>query len=220
MSQGKEIKVNLGCGHIQPQGWVNVDGSNRAKLAHYLPWVDNLLVKLGILSRTDFGPHTTIANLFKPLPFQTGSVRAIYCGEVLEHFKPSDMRRLLDECIRVLAPGGVFRLCVPDCHHFFHKYIAEVDRVRALPRDQWDDTQIRKLMGVFFADICVEKRLFSSMGHYHKWGYDEVQMCLELQRAGMTNVARRNYLDSAIQGINEVETREKEFLIIEGTKSA
>ena len=38
--------LNLGCGPVSPQGWVNVDGSNRAWLASRLPLLDGLLVRL------------------------------------------------------------------------------------------------------------------------------------------------------------------------------
>ncbi len=218
MSHDRDIRVNLGCGHIQPAGWVNVDGSNRAWLAHRLSWLDTLLVRLKLLEPTPFGRHTTICNLFKPLPWGDASVAAIYAGELFEHFTPQDLRRLLLECVRVLKPGGVLRLCVPDCQHFFRKYVAECDRVRALPREQWDDASIRRLMGVFFADVCVRRKFLGSMGHFHKWGYDEVSMVLELERVGLKDVQRREFGQSAIPDITQVETRVSEFLIVEGRK--
>lgn len=211
-------KLNLGCGPVQPEGWVNVDNSNRAKLARYLPWVDGLLVRTGVLRPTEFSRKTVVVNLNRPLPWADGSVGAIYAGELLEHFVPADGERLLRQCVRVLAPGGRLRLCVPDIRDFWGRYCAEVDRELAKPVARWDDGRLRALVGAFFADICVRRPGPRSMGHYHKWGYDQVQMELLLRRCGLVNVTRRAPLDSGIEGIEQVETRKSDFLIVEGVK--
>lgn len=88
------LTLNIGCGPVQPEGWVNIDGSNRAWLASRLSVVDKSLVKLGVLSPTEFGPHITIHNLFKPLPFANNSAACVYAGEVWEHFEYDDTVRL------------------------------------------------------------------------------------------------------------------------------
>ena len=49
------IKLNLGCGHVQPIGWVNVDGSRRAWVASHLWWLDRLLVACRQWRPTEFG---------------------------------------------------------------------------------------------------------------------------------------------------------------------
>src|SRR5262245_32106007 len=41
-----DMRLNLGCGPIQPEGWINVDGSNRAWLATRFPRLDRILTKL------------------------------------------------------------------------------------------------------------------------------------------------------------------------------
>src|SRR3954470_21583204 len=91
-------KLNLGCGPVQPDGWINVDGSHRARLASRLPWLDRSLTRAGMLSPTEFAPRTTVSNLQKPLPWTSGSVAAIYAGELWEHFEYPDAERLTVEC--------------------------------------------------------------------------------------------------------------------------
>src|SRR3954454_23375463 len=81
------VRLNIGCGHIQPEGWINIDGSNRAKLASRLPWLDSLLVRLRILPPTEFSSRTRVHDVRKRLPFADNSVDVVYSGEMLEHFQ-------------------------------------------------------------------------------------------------------------------------------------
>jgi hypothetical protein len=76
------MKLNIGCGPVQPPGWVNIDNSNRAKLAKRLPWLDRLCVRCHLFAPTEFGPQITIANLLKPWPFADNSCQAVYAGDV------------------------------------------------------------------------------------------------------------------------------------------
>jgi len=47
-------------------------------------------------------------------PFAGNSVALIYASHVLEHFGRHDVDRVLGEWHRVLLPGGVLRIAVPD----------------------------------------------------------------------------------------------------------
>jgi SAM-dependent methyltransferase len=50
----------------------------------------------------------------EPLPFEKGSVDAIYCSHVLEHIWPWRLPFVLEEFRRVLTPHGRVRIVVPD----------------------------------------------------------------------------------------------------------
>lgn len=80
------LKLNLGCGPIQPEEWVNIDGSNRAFLASKFNWLDNLLVKYGIIPETKYCAMTKYRDLSKGIPYSDNSVACIYAGELWEHF--------------------------------------------------------------------------------------------------------------------------------------
>jgi predicted SAM-dependent methyltransferase len=83
------LKLNLGCGHIPLEGYVNVDRRE-------LPGID------------------VVADVAE-LPFEEGEVQEISSAHLLEHF-PQEMlrRRLLPTWRSLLAPGGIFRAVVPD----------------------------------------------------------------------------------------------------------
>jgi predicted SAM-dependent methyltransferase len=209
-------KVNLGCGHVHPPGWINIDNSNRAWLVARLPWLDRLLTRVGVLKPTVFAPDIRIHNLSKPLPFRPNSVACIYAGEVWEHFEYPDAVRLTGECFRVLAPGGVLRLCVPDGPTFWMKYLELYEQEMAKPRSERSAQELRKQVGKYFREIYTRRRIFGSMGHTHKWQFDEVQFIELFESAGFVSVERMPFHKSRIPGIEAVER--SDFLIVEGVK--
>lgn len=208
-------KLNLGCGPVQPDGWVNVDGSIRAWIASRLSPVDRLLVLLKLWPATEFGKRTIVTNLRKRLPWADASVDAVYMGEVLEHFTRADGFALLQECFRVLKPGGVLRLRVPDNAQFWRNYLREYDATQTRPRSEWTLSHSR-WVEMFFNDISVRRTWLGSYGHFHKWMYDEVSLVLTLEEAGFRHAQRRGYLDSAIEDVAAVENRND--LIVEAIK--
>jgi predicted SAM-dependent methyltransferase len=208
------MKLNLGCGPVQPEGWVNVDGSNRAWLASRLPWIDRICVSCKLFAPTDFNPSTVWANLLKRFPWDDRSVQAVYLGEILEHFTREEGEGLLRECHRVLELGGVIRVRVPDDAAFWGNYVREYEATRRLPRTQWSSDHTRWTR-MHFQEVCTTRpKPWRSMGHYHKFGYDDVSLILLLEKIGFREVDRRRLHESRIDDIQAVENRYD--LIVEG----
>lgn len=212
------MQLNLGCGHIHAPSWVNVDNSNRAWLASRLPWLDKLLVTLRCLAPTEFNAQTVYANLLRRFPWADQSVEAIYMGEVLEHFTLEDGQRVLRECYRVLKPEGTLRIRVPDQVRFWSNYLREYEQTKQQPRAAWSLDHTR-WTAMYFQDLCVRRpRLGQSMGHYHKWMYDEVSLILLVESLGFHQVERQTFHQSCIADIAEVEARGE--LIVEAKRPA
>jgi hypothetical protein len=72
------MKMNLGCGPVQPTGWINVDASNRAWLASRLPWLDRFLVICRVMAPTEFNGSTVYANLLRRFPWGDNAVPSIW----------------------------------------------------------------------------------------------------------------------------------------------
>jgi len=211
-----DLRLNLGCGPVQPDGWINVDGSNRAKLAGWLPWADRALQYLGILGPTEFGPHIRVLNLFKPLPWADGTVSAVYAGELWEHFELADSERLTRECYRVLRRGGILRVTVPDAAQLWGKYMHMYTEEMSKPRMERSAARLQELMGMFFADIATSPRWMLSWGHCHKWFFDEIQLIELFDRVGFKSVQRMAFRESRIRNIEGVQV--SEMLTVEGIK--
>jgi len=89
MSENKYQKLHLGCGVKHFPGWFHVDALD-------YPHVDHI----GPVEDLSFVPD--------------GSVSIIYACHLLEHFGRKTYMDVLREWRRVLAPGGVLRIAVPD----------------------------------------------------------------------------------------------------------
>ncbi len=98
------LLVNLGCGSVYHPDWVNLDS---------IPAGD-------LVRRWD---------IRRPLPFKAGEVDACYASHVLEHLPRSSAEDLLQECRRVLKPGGIIRLAVPDLEGIASAYLKSVHSV-------------------------------------------------------------------------------------------
>ena len=60
--------------------------------------------------------------LRKPLPLTDGSASVVYSEHFLEHLGADDARRFLAECRRVLRPGGLCHVVVPDAGRHVREY--------------------------------------------------------------------------------------------------
>lgn len=103
----KPLLVNIGCGRVWHRDWVNLDHRPTA-------------------------PEVQAYDIRKPLPFRDGTVDAVYASHVLEHLDRDQGRRLLRDCWRILKPGGVARIVVPDledlCRFYLDRLAAVVDK--------------------------------------------------------------------------------------------
>ena len=107
----KDLKLHVGCGKGILPGWINID-------------VD---------------PAPLALNVLWGLPFPDRSVSHVFVSHMLEHlFFPRDVRFFLAEVRRVMAPGGVVRIVVPD-HRAVHRGVSSNDRLFfASRRETWD----------------------------------------------------------------------------------
>ena len=212
MTEG--IKLHLGCGSVTPAGWVHMDGSWNALLAKQ-PFFKILAVFSGLIpkeqARLPWTSGVLVRDVRKPLPFPDRSVRAIYTGHMLDYLYPSEAKQLLKECLRVLRPGGIFRVAVEDMPAVLREYFGERGHLSFsneladfLPMD-------RLMMRIQLHPEMVRGNalyeLYQRITDFHsrKWAYDEESLMHHLTCAGFSEVARRDFLDSRIEKIGEVE---------------
>ena len=95
--QQQPVQLIFGCGETRYPGWTGVD--------------------------CYFGSGADLVmDLRRPLPFPDQSVDLCFSEHFLEHLYPDEGLQHLREVVRVLKPGGVYRIVVPDVVKFFRKY--------------------------------------------------------------------------------------------------
>jgi predicted SAM-dependent methyltransferase len=161
MSWSRPTKLNLGCGSHQKTGYLNVD---------LFPGGDLTL------------------DLRRPLPFESDCCETIFSEHFFEHVDyPRPAYDLLLECLRVLRPGGLIHLSVPDTEWPLIDYAKGDDAAyfRACIENSWHptdcSTRIEHINYHFRQD------------DEHRFAYDEETLGKALEAAGFRDVKRVSF---------------------------
>jgi predicted SAM-dependent methyltransferase len=100
------MRANLGCGNHICAGWINID-----------------------IRCT--GPGVVVHDLSKGIPLPDASCDVVYHSDILEHLTRPDAQLFMRECFRVLKPGGILRVAVPDLEQICRQYLLMLDRALA-----------------------------------------------------------------------------------------
>lgn len=95
---GGVLRLHLGCGGVDAPGFVNID-ARPARHVHHVQGIARLPA------------------------FADDSVALVYASHCLEHVPHRELHGVLCEWRRVLAPGGVLRLSVPDFDLMLAAYV-------------------------------------------------------------------------------------------------
>lgn len=166
-----DLLVNFGAGSSGKDGWVNVDGFQQ-------PSINCLLDGRA------------------PMPFADASVAGFYSEHFFEHLRyPAEAGSFLRECHRVMKPGAVLRIIVPDGESYLKAYMAEgwneMSGVRPLDekrRDPWGLS--------FRTKMEVVNEMFRQ-GCEHFFAYDYETLDLLMRESGFEHVSRSEFGKSA-----------------------
>jgi predicted SAM-dependent methyltransferase len=150
----KKIKLHIGCGKRDlGDEWIGIDGATY--------------------------PHVQYHDITK-LDFENNSVTEIYASHVLEYFNRDEAVDVLKEWYRVLKPGGILRVAVPDFGIMAGMYIG-----RNLSLDNFIGPLYGKMP---MDDITI----------YHKTAYDYKSLKDILLSVGFPMVTRYKWQDLEI----------------------
>lgn len=112
------ILLNIGCGAVAPEGWMNIDASPVLRAAR-IP----ILGRLVRLDPAHISPRAVPRDFVAGPPFPPRSCDLIFASHVLEHLPLADARTFLQHAFTALAPGGILRVIVPDLGKYVEKYV-------------------------------------------------------------------------------------------------
>jgi predicted SAM-dependent methyltransferase len=119
------------------------------------------------------------ADATRKLPLQSESAHVLYSCHMLEHLDREEARQFLREAHRVLWPGGLIRLVLPDLQRRVEEYVASGDA------------------DAFVGSLCMRSRVNRTLrgriralvagARDHQWMYDSRSLVKLLETNGLEN---------------------------------
>ena len=216
--------LNLGCGtktSNKPE-IVNIDWSIYLRIKHnrvlwlFAPIIFNedRLTKFNSLP-----DNILVHNLAKGIPFESNSIDVVYHSHLFEHLDRDIAVGFLKEVKRVLKPGGIHRIVVPDLQKACKAYIEHITVCENNPNEANNhDSYIAAII-----EQCVRKESFGTRqqkpfrkfienivlgdarkrGETHQWMYDKINLNKLLTDLGYKEFCVQKYNRSLIPNWNE-----------------
>ena len=207
------LYVQYGSGLSAPQEWVNFDASPSLRLQK-IP-----LIGVWAKRKVAFPENVRYGDITKGLPgIQDNSCDAVYCSHVLEHLSLEDFQKALDNTYRILKPGGIFRLVMPDLEKCVESYTL------ALAKGE-RDASIRFMKNTILGTEqrpkglkAIAEIVFGNARHL--WMWDHPAIIEKLEKTGFSHVRPCRYHDNTDQMFLRVEeeSRFENALAIEAIK--
>ena len=177
LEEGRPLQLHLGSGGHPLDGWVNVD-----------------IIGMG---------PDLYWDLRSGIPFPDGSASAVFLEHVCEHFTLTDDLDLLDECHRVLAPGGIVRIGVPDFGRYLESYAGDGAFV-----EEMRPGRPTRLIAV--GEVA--------LNHGHRSVWDAETLEAVLMSCGFVDARRRDWGDTDLDPPPDSEKRRPESVYAEARR--
>ena len=214
------IGVNVGSGRHVTDGWLSLDHSKHV-LAAKVPGLAAALNRVGLMNDTEMPYHRNgdwrrvrFWDAKMPIPLPDASVQYAYSSHVLEHFSTERALGIVRDVLRVLRPGGRFRVVLPDLEQVGRAYAAlqtsdtVVFRDRRITRAEWSDQ---------VSEFCFHMA-GDPFGHHVM--YDRHGARRLLLRGGFSAVDDCEFRKGSVPNLDSLDlpVRAVESLYVEGVK--
>jgi len=224
-------KINLGCGPVGKDDWINIDWGILAFL-HASPLFLKLLMALRLLPpeySVKWPGNLLLRDCRRKLPFGDSSVDYIYTSHFLEHLKRFETEKVLKECRRVLKDGGILRVIVPDLELILKRY---TDRDRQFFIDSFhrDDRNVvlnlslgDLLSGIFYPEAnkiqqTRLKKIASFFIRPHLWMYDSDSLTQLLKSCGFKAVEKNKFREGSVPDLDTLDVFPEISIYLEAKK--
>lgn len=149
----------------------------------------------------DAEPRYVEWDITSPLPFDAGTFNGILCSHAIEHFDCMTGVDIMRECHRILVPGGILLVSVPDASYFRQCY-----------NEDTPDNAVR-LFGepIYLPDGEQTFFGYALWNRYHKAIIDSDVLWCYFKRAGFDIPAQ---VDAAILGPMSALLNRRQFSLV------
>ena len=180
------MRVNIGCGQTPTAGWTSYDNSLSLRISK-IPFLIEALTALGLLNKDQWefahfarSSNIQYADATRYIPLPSASVEFVYSSHMLEHLDKADARLFLAEVRRILKPGGMVRIAVPDIELIIRKYLANQDANVFVRTTNLSSSRPRT--------VLEKLRVLFVGNRSHLWMYDGRSLCSLLSECGFLQV--------------------------------
>lgn len=185
----KNLKINIGAGNQKIAGYLSCD------------------VLKGSDLRLDLSKSK--------LPFDFASVEVIICTSAINYITYKESELLVKEMLRVLRPGGIARIGVQDLDllvQYYHESNTEFfNQKNSDGSDRFPGDVIADKFNNWFTG-------FYSNGYSCKYVYNFESLKNIFIKNGFAQVERKNYLESCLEEIAEIDNRADQMFFLEAVK--
>ena len=191
-SKGSSVKLHLGCFDHVFEGWINTDITLHIFISR-APGLAALLSAFGLISPDRYQQYKQ--GIFRKVKYLDATGRfpwtdnffsIIYTSHMLQNLHEADAINCLKECYRVLAPGGLVRIAVPDLDTLIRSY---------------DPKNPEEFLTKFF-----EARQEKDKNRHH-WHYNENSLRRILSGIGFQSITRCEYRQGRCPELETIEER-------------
>lgn len=157
---------------------------------------------------TDIHPESSkviFLDASKPFPFQNSLFSYIYCEHLIEHLKYKEGLSMLNECYRVLKPGGRIRIATPSLETLIDLYSQN--------KNDLQERYMKRIFDKFFPENRIYREAIvinnAFRNYEHQFIYDRSTLQDSIEEAGFIEVTSCEYGESDDNNFQDVESHGK-----------
>jgi len=210
--------LNLGCGYQTSARCINIDWSLPVRLKGSA--VGRKIAPLIVTGERKVAYDAMDSDVMrhdlrKGIPFPDKSVDAVYHSHLFEHLDRDAVEGFLTEVKRVLKPGGVHRIVVPDLEFETRRYLASLDAAvdgtgtvedhdwnllllihQMVRKEAWGTSQRTGFRRWAENTILGDAR---KRGETHQWMWDRVTLPAVLSQVGFNDPQVKSFNTSNLE---------------------
>lgn len=210
------MRLNLGCGPgpILEPTYVYVDASRKLLLAK-IPVINHVFAHFD-KDWAGWDKNVRFKNILK-MRMKPNSLQSVYSSHLLEHLYRAQAEELLRKIFTALQNEGVIRIALPDYDQFISNFqLAFLDdpvkanldfELALLSHPNQKPRHLELIWSLIIGNL-----------HIHRWHPNYAVLHSMLEDIGFQNITRKEFQDSVLEGICNLETRDELTFYIEAVK--